>query len=56
MYWITYIIENPCGGYISYIPIFDIRRTFVDNQIVNHSDVVGASPVGGARTTSLFST
>ena len=25
----------------------DIRRTLVGNKIVDHSDVVGASPVGG---------
>ena len=33
----------------------DIRRTFVGNKIVDHSDVVGASPVGAASTTSSFS-
>ena len=33
----------------------NIRRTFVDNKIVDHSDVVGASPVGAAPTTSSFS-
>ena len=34
----------------------NIRRTFVGNKIVDHSDVVGASPVGAAPTTSSFST
>ena len=34
----------------------NIRRTLVGNEIVDHSDVVGASPVGAAPTTSLFST
>ena len=34
----------------------NIRRTLVGNKIVDHSDVVGASPVGAAPTTSLFST
>ena len=34
----------------------NIRRTLVDNKIVDHSDVVGASPVGAAPTTSSFST
>ena len=34
----------------------DIRRTLVGNKIVDHSDVVGASPVGAAPTTSSFST
>ena len=28
------------------------RRTLVGNKIVDHSDVVGASPVGAAPTTS----
>ena len=34
----------------------NIRRTLVDNKIVDHSDEVGASPVGAAPTTSSFST
>ena len=34
----------------------NISRTFVGNNIVENSDVVGASPVGAAPTTSLFST
>ena len=33
-----------------------IRHTFVVNKIVDHSDVVGASPVGAAPTKSSFST
>ena len=33
-----------------------ISRTLVGNEIVDHSDVVGASPVGAAPTTSSFST
>ena len=32
------------------------RRTLVGNLIVDHSDVVGASPVGAAPTTSSLST
>ena len=36
--------------------IYDIIRTLVGNNIVDHSDVVGASPVGAAATTSSFST
>ena len=36
--------------------VFNIRRTLVGNKIVDHSDVVGASPVGAAPTTSSFST
>ena len=34
----------------------NIRHTLVGNRIVDHSDVVGASPVGAAPTTSSFST
>ena len=34
----------------------NIRRTLVGNKIVDHSDVVGASPVVAAPTTSSFST
>ena len=34
----------------------NIRGTLVDNKIVDHSDVVGASPVGAAPTASPFST
>ena len=34
----------------------DIRRTLVGNEIVDRLDVVGASPVGAAPTTSSFST
>ena len=33
-----------------------ISRTLVGNEIVDNSDVVGASPVGAAPTTSSFST
>ena len=33
-----------------------ISRTSVGNKMVDHSDVVGASPVGAAPTTSSFST
>ena len=34
----------------------DISSTLVGNKLVDHSDVVGASPVGTAPTTSSFST
>ena len=34
----------------------NISRTLVRNKIVDHSDVVGASHVGAAPTTSSFST
>ena len=43
--------------YISvYRKTSNISRTFVGNKIVDHSDVVGAWPVGGAPTTFSFST
>ena len=41
---------------IMYRRISNISRTLVGNQIVDHSDVVGASPVGAAPATSSFST
>ena len=34
----------------------NISRTLVGSEIVDHSDEVGASPVGAAPTTSSFST
>ena len=40
----------------TYRQISNIRRALVGNAIVGHSDVTGASPVGAALTTSLFST
>ena len=33
-----------------------VSRALVGNKIVDNSDVVGASPVGAAPTTSSFST
>ena len=40
----------------TYRQVSNIRRNLVGNKIVDHSDVVGASPVGAAPTTSSFST
>ena len=34
----------------------DISRTLVGNKLVDHSDVVGASPIGAAPTISSFTT
>ena len=34
----------------------NIKRNLIGNEIVDHSDEVGASPVGAAPTTSSFST
>ena len=39
-----------------YRKVSNIRRTLVGDEIVDHSDVVGASSVGAAPTTSSFST
>ena len=39
-----------------YRKVSNIRRTLIGTKIVDHSDVVGASPVGAAPTTSSFST
>ena len=39
-----------------YRKTFGISRALVGNKIVDNSDVVGASPVGAAPTTSSFST
>ena len=43
-------------NFATYRQVSNIRRTLVGNNIVDHSDVVGASPVGAAPTTSSFST
>ena len=43
-------------GILNYRKVSNIRRTLVGNEIVDHSHVVGASPVGAAPTTSSFST
>ena len=44
---------QPVKGYLQ---VSNIRCTSVGNKIVDHSDVVGTSPVGAAPTTSSFST
>ena len=40
----------------TYRQVSNISRTLVGNKIVDHSDVVGASPIGAAPTASSFST
>ena len=42
--------------YSGFRQVSDTWRTLEGNKIVDHSDVVGASPVGAAPTTSSFST
>ena len=39
-----------------YLQTSSIRRSLIGNQIVDHSDVVGAAPVGAAPITSSFVT
>ena len=39
-----------------YRQVSNISRNLVGNEIVDHSDVAGALPVGAAPTTSSFST
>ena len=56
LYTISGYIRQYSINYQAYRQISNIKRTFVGNQIVGHSDVVGASPVGAAPTTSSFST
>ena len=41
---------------VKYRKTSNISHTLVGNKIVDHSDVVEASPVGAAPTTSSFST
>ena len=47
---------NPLQYYMIYRQTYNIILTLVGNKIVDHSDGVGASPVGAAPTTSSFST
>ena len=39
-----------------YRQVSNIRPTLAGNKFVDHSDVVGASPLSAAPTTSSFST
>ena len=58
-YWfvVNSLAPGRCGSNLKvYRKVSKIRRTLVGNKIVDHSDVVGASPVGAAPTTSSFST
>ena len=51
-----YCTRGGGGVKFNYRKTSNIRRTLVGNKIVDHSDVVEASPVGAAPTTSSFST
>ena len=50
---IRYIVKF---SHLTYCQISDISYNLAGNQIIDHSGVVGASPVGAAPTTSSFST
>ena len=55
--YLTFTEEgNISVAIIVHRPTSNISRTLVKNKIVDHSDVVGASPVGAAPITSSFST
>ena len=51
--WSYCILSNT---YRDYRKVSNISRTLVGINSVDHSDGVGASPVGAAPTTSSFST
>ena len=48
----THPSNNVLDPNSKYRKVSNISRTLVGNKIVDHSDVVGASPVGAAPTTS----
>ena len=50
------VFSEDSARFNAYRQTSNIRHTLVDNKIVDHSDVVVASPVGAAPTTSSFST
>ena len=50
------LIQELTEYVMNYSKNSNIRCTLLGNKIVDHSDVVGASPVGAAPTTSSFST
>ena len=52
--WLSAVRELAAS--CAYHKISNISRTLVGNKLVDHSDVVGASPVGAAPTTPSFST
>ena len=48
--------ENVFLRCVDYRINLNVSRTLAGNKIVDHSDEIGASPVGAATTTSSFST
>ena len=58
---LSLILGQSVGTLLTFMPclyrkVSNISRTLVGNKVVDHSDVVGALPVGAAPTTSSFST
>ena len=53
-YWMQQQTQSVAYGY--YCQTSTLSHTLVGNNIVDHSDVVGALPVGFAPTTSSFAT
>ena len=57
IYWFIYFpCEEVFRADFNYRQVSNIRRTLIGNGIVDNSDVVGASPIGAAPTTSSLST
>ena len=48
------VTRTPAATVMTYPETSDITRTLIGNEIVDHSDVFAASPVGAALTTRLF--
>ena len=53
---VSYAVVDVESKDIYHRQVSNIRRSLVGNKIVDHPDVVVASPVGAAPTTSSFST
>ena len=52
----SFVMSKPFWIHNNYRQTFNLRPTSVGNTLVDHSDVVGASPFGAAPTTSSCST
>ena len=50
------LLSDECNRILTTVKSLNIRHTLAGCKIADHSDVVGASPVGAAPTTSSFST
>ena len=56
IHWYRHLFLKLENSVHDYRQISNIRRSLAGNKIVDHSDVIGASPVGAAPTTSSLST